>query len=167
MRQLRRCSSPRSHRQEGRRCDVNPISHPRGQTFSTNNKMGRASGSPSPVVRQTLAPWVYSRNPAGQSRRGFRRSALWSSAGFPDGAGGKEPACQCKRHKKWRFNPWVGKLPWRRKRHPTPVLLPGESHGQRSPVGRRPRGRKESDTTEQRGTAHVTASHCRVGFCCT
>ena len=37
----------------------------------------------------------------------------------------------------------------RRQWHPTPVLLPGKSHGQRSLVGCSPRGRKESDTTEQ------------------
>ena len=30
------------------------------------------------------------------------------------------------------FNPWVGKIPWRRRRQPTPVFLPGESYGQRS-----------------------------------
>ena len=42
------------------------------------------------------------------------------------------------------FNPWVRKIPWRRKWQPTPVLLPGKSHGQRSPWGG-----KESDTTEQ------------------
>ena len=41
------------------------------------------------------------------------------------------------------------KTPWRRKWHPTPVFLPGESHGQRSLVGYSPRGRKESDTTER------------------
>ena len=38
---------------------------------------------------------------------------------------------------------------WRRQWHPTPVLLPGESHGQRSLVGYSPWGRKESDTTER------------------
>ena len=48
-----------------------------------------------------------------------------------------------------RFNPWVGKIPWRRKWQPTPVFLPGKSHGQRSLVGYSPRSRKESDTTEQ------------------
>ena len=47
------------------------------------------------------------------------------------------------------FDPWVGKIPWRRKRQPTPVLLPGKSHGWRSLVGYSPRGRKESDTTER------------------
>ena len=40
-------------------------------------------------------------------------------------------------------------MPWRRKWQPTPVLLPGESHGRRSLVGYSPRGRKESDTTER------------------
>ena len=44
-----------------------------------------------------------------------------------------ESVClQCRRP---RFNPWVGKIPWRRKWQSTPVLLPGESHGQRSLVG--------------------------------
>ena len=47
------------------------------------------------------------------------------------------------------FSPWVGKIPWRRKWQPTPVFLPEESHGQRSLVGSSPRGRKESNTTEQ------------------
>ena len=44
---------------------------------------------------------------------------------------------------------WVGKILWRRKWQPTPVLLPGKSHGQRSLVGYSPQGHKESDTTEQ------------------
>ena len=46
-----------------------------------------------------------------------------------------------------RLDTWVGKIPWRRKGQPTPVFLPGESHGQRSLVGYGPRGHKESDTT--------------------
>ena len=46
------------------------------------------------------------------------------------------------------FNPWVGKIPWRRKWQPTPALLPGESHGRRSLVGYSPRVHKESDMTE-------------------
>ena len=48
------------------------------------------------------------------------------------------------------FDPWVGKIPWRRKWQSTPVLLPGKSHGQRSLVGYSPWGRKELDTTEFR-----------------
>ena len=46
------------------------------------------------------------------------------------------------------FDTWVRKIPWRRKWQPTPVFLPGESHGQRSLVGYSPWGDKESDTTE-------------------
>ena len=38
---------------------------------------------------------------------------------------------------------------WRRQWHPTPVLLPGKSHGRRSPVGCSPWGRKELDSTER------------------
>ena len=39
-----------------------------------------------------------------------------------------------------RFDPWVGKIPWRRNWQPIPVFLPGKSHGQRSLVGYRPWG---------------------------
>ena len=56
-----------------------------------------------------------------------------------------------------RFNPWVGKIPWRRAWQPTPVFLPGESHGQRSLAGYSPRGCKESDMTEQLRTAQFLA----------
>ena len=52
--------------------------------------------------------------------------------GFPGGTSGKEPACQCRRHKRRGFNPWVGKIPWRRAWQSTSVFLPGESHGQRN-----------------------------------
>ena len=54
---------------------------------------------------------------------------------FPGGASGKEPTCQCRRH---GFVPWVVKIPWRRKQQPTPVFLPGKSHGQRSLAGYSP-----------------------------
>ena len=49
----------------------------------------------------------------------------------------------------WRhgFDPWVGKMPWRRKWQPTPVILPGKSQEQRSLAGYSPWGRKEWDTT--------------------
>ena len=64
-------------------------------------------------------------------------------SGFPGGASGKESACQRRRP-----DPWDGKIAWRRKWQPTPVFLPGESHGQRSLGGYSPQGCKESDTTE-------------------
>ena len=62
---------------------------------------------------------------------------MLSFGAFPGGASGKEPACQCRRHKRCGFNPWVGKIHWRRKWQPTPAFLPGESHGQRSLTGYR------------------------------
>ena len=49
--------------------------------------------------------------------------------GFPGGASGKEPPCQCRR---CRFDPWVGQIPWRRKWQPNPVFLPGEFNGRMS-----------------------------------
>ena len=58
--------------------------------------------------------------------------------GFPGGASGKEPTCQCRRHKRYGFHPWVRKILWRRAWQPTPVFLSGESHGQRSLVGYSP-----------------------------
>ena len=60
------------------------------------------------------------------------------SQGSQGGTGGKEPACQCRRHKRGGFDPWVDKIPWRRKWQPTPAFLPGESHEWRSLVGYNP-----------------------------
>ena len=65
-------------------------------------------------------------------------SAQRSVLDFPGGASGKEHACQCRRHKRCGFDPWVRKMPWRRARQPTPVFLPGEPHGQGSLVGYSP-----------------------------
>ena len=58
----------------------------------------------------------------------------------------QERVClQCRRS---RFDPWVGKIRWRGKWQPTPVILPGKSHGWRNLSGYSPWGCKESDTTE-------------------
>ena len=65
---------------------------------------------------------------------------------FPGGSDGK---ASCLQHGRPGFDPWVGKMLWRRKWQPTLVLLPGKSHEQRSLVGYSPWGRKEPDTTEQ------------------
>ena len=74
----------------------------------------------------------------------------WTNSylGFPDGTSGKESPSQYRRCKRWGLNPWARTIPWRRKWQPTPVFLPGESHGQRSLEGYSPVGRKESDMTE-------------------
>ena len=53
-----------------------------------------------------------------------------------------------KRQKRCRFDPWFGKIPSRRKWQPTPVFLPGESHGQRSLTGYSPWDQKELDVIE-------------------
>ena len=68
----------------------------------------------------------------------------------------EEPACQYRRCKRCRFDPRVRKIPWRGAWQPTPVFLPGQSHGQRSLAGYGPQGHKELDMTE--GTQHNTAA---------
>ena len=72
--------------------------------------------------------------------------------GFPGGPSGKELTCQCRRCKRHRFSPWVRKIPWRRAQQPTPVFLPGESHGQGSLVYS-PWGHRELNMTERLSTA--------------
>ena len=64
----------------------------------------------------------------------------------PGGSDGREICLQCRRP---RFDPWVGKIPWRRKWLPTPVFLPGKFHRQRNLVGYNPWAHKESNVTEQ------------------
>ena len=59
---------------------------------------------------------------------------------------GKGSVCQYKRP---GFDPWVQKMPWRRKWQPTAVFLLGKSHGQRSLAGYNPCGCKESDMKQQ------------------
>ena len=66
---------------------------------------------------------------------------------LPRWLSGKESTCQCRRHRRLKFYPWVGKMPWRRAWQPTSVFLPGKSHGQRSLAGYSPWGRKEMDMT--------------------
>ena len=76
-----------------------------------------------------------------QSRTRLKRLSSSSSSGVPllgaspDGASGKESACQCRRTKRLGFDPWVWKIPWRMKWPPTPVFLPEKSHGPRSLAG--------------------------------
>ena len=69
-------------------------------------------------------------------------------AGLPWWLSGKESSCQCRRFRRHGFNPWVGKVLWRRKWQPASVFLPEKSHGQRSLTGYSPRGHEESDMTE-------------------
>ena len=65
--------------------------------------------------------------------------------GFPAGSMVKNPPAKTGDTGDSSFDPWVGKIPWRREWQPTPVFLPGESHGQRSLVGYSPWGPKETE----------------------
>ena len=64
--------------------------------------------------------------------------------------------------KRYRFDPWVRKISCRRAWQPTPVFLPGESHGQRSLEGYGPESHKESDTTE--ATQHACIHGYKQGL---
>ena len=87
-------------------------------------------------VTETADPWA--RVDLGQagSKQGLPRDSVVKNS----------PAVQGRR--RCRLDPRVGKIPWRRARQPTPVFLPGESHGQTSLAGYNPQGRRESDTAK-------------------
>ena len=74
-----------------------------------------------------------------------------------------ELACQFRKCKRCGFNPWVWKIPWRRAQQPTPVFLPGNSHGQRSLAGYNPWGCEKSDKTE--ATQHTCTQFCFLFKC--
>ena len=75
-----------------------------------------------------LALWIFAHD--SQSRSLSLPLEYVPLCGLLGGASGREPACQCWRLKRRRVNPWVRKIPWRRKGQPTPVFVPGKSHGQ-------------------------------------
>ena len=68
----------------------------------------------------------------------FPKTFKFESKGLPGGASGKESTNQSRRRKGRRFDPRVGKIPWRRKRQPVLIFLPGKFHGQRSLEGYSP-----------------------------
>ena len=70
---------------------------------------------------------------------GFSRQEYWSGL-------------LCRRHKRWRFDPWIRNIPWRRAWQPTPVFLPRKFHRQRSLVGYSPFGLKRVRQLKQLGT---------------
>ena len=75
---------------------------------------------------------------------------LWN--GLPRWLSGEDSACQHRRHARLQFDPRIGKSPWRRKWQATPVLLSGESHRQRSPVGYSLQHHRGSETTQHTHT---------------
>ena len=86
-------------------------------------KKGRGSTAPQAICIGTLGSLVFLSHQIHRT---------------PEGSSGEEPACQRKRCRRCRFDPGVRKMPWRRKWKPTPVFLPGKSHGQRSLEGYSP-----------------------------
>jgi len=116
-----------------------PAGRCRGQDLnSTIRTLAAAQGSnPYPLYRNH---GILTAGPPGKS---LDTISYKEFQGFPGGTGGKEPICQCKR---CRFHPWFEKILWRRAWQPTPVFLPGESHGQRN--RRATVHREELDMTE-------------------
>ena len=104
-------------------------------------------------------PWPFHADSLGNQRE--YRSCLdlskVSVESFPCGSAGKKICLQCRRP---GFDPWVGKIPCRRERLPTPVFWPGEFHGQYSPLGC-----KESDMTEWLSISHSFKVSIPVFFC--
>ena len=79
---------------------------------------------------------------------------------FPGGASAKEPACQCRKGKRRRFDSWVWKIPWRKKWQPTPVFMPRESPWTEEPgglqsMGSQRVGHDRSDLAHTRAHTHT------------
>ena len=79
----------------------------------------------------------------------------WGATAFSN-ANGKEPACQCRRLNRCRFDSWLGKIPWRRAWQPTAEFCL-EKPMDRSLMGHSPKGCKELDMTEMTQRAHMHA----------
>ena len=102
---------------------------------------------------------TYHSSPA--ASRVFSVSFLFSSfimmfLGFPGGSDGKESACKAR---DLSSIPGLGRFPWRRSWQPTPVFLPGDSHGQKSLVSYSPWGHRESHMTEHLSAHTHTHTH--------
>ena len=108
-----------------------------------------------PPPRKKIKNSIY--NPCNHKLKQWLQISTWNSGililppfgmsctlllGFPDGSVVKNPSVIAGKCRRWGFNPWVGKISWRRKWQPTLVFLPGESHGQRSLEGYSPQRHK-------------------------
>ena len=123
------------------------------------NRSLRPTGTPATVlVTSTQGPWgqlfvalpvliLKSTDLTSFSAGVFILKQLHDLLGLLWELSGIEPACDAGDARRHKFDPWVGKIPWRRKWQPTPVFLPGESHGQRSLAGYSPWGCQRVDMT--------------------
>ena len=99
-----------------------------------------------------------------KNSKGRWNCTIWSEVCrplLPKWLSGKESTCQCRRPKRHKFDPWVGKIPWGRKWQLTPIFLPGKSHGRRSrlqSVGSQRNGHNwaTEQTQQQLQTIHVS-----------
>ena len=124
------------------------IDHQKSSSFRYSKQCNR-----NPFITHITLPQPLTRSPiplilraASETFTHKRFFKSWNPSGLP-----WRLCLPWRRHRRSGFDPWVRKILWRRKWQPTPVLLPGESHGQKSLVGYSLWGWKESDTTEATG----------------
>ena len=108
------------------------------------------------ILAEDMLPHIH-----GSKLRRLQLEAVSASLSFrlypeelqnPRGLSGKESACQCRRSKRCRLDPWVGKISWSRKWQPTPIFFLRKPHRQKILMGQSPWGVKESDMTERLST---------------
>ena len=125
-----------------------------GKVLGRGQMAQNYQASPSPTTS------LLSSNPEALQLCCSRVAPTWMGLeAFPGGSSGKQSACQCRRHNRLGFVLWVRKIPWSRKWQHTPGFLPQKLQGQRSLVGHRPWGHKESDISE-----HSTYSRSKIYF---
>ena len=88
--------------------------------------------------------------------------------GLPRWLSGKESTCQCRRNRRHRFNPWITKIPWKRKWQPPPVFLPGKIPWTEQPGGLQSMGSQKSHTRLSDYTTTYTHHHVQNSMetCC-
>ena len=128
-------------------CDLGKLTSPSISVLRTEIKM-----TPSPLITNRKIKCESAKCITGSQSffscfYFFPLNYMLQVGAFPGGASSKEPAYQCRRHKRCGFDPWVMKILWRVWQS-TPVFLPGELHEQRSLAGYSPYRNEESDTTE-------------------
>ena len=117
---------------------------PGTQLHSDTHKAGRSEGK-KPQVTSTFSKTDKNEG----TQEGVLVNVTWS--GFPLCSQASLVAQMVKNLPQYRrpgFNPWMGRIPWRREWRPTPVFLPEEFHGQRNLAGYSPWGHKESNMAE-------------------
>ena len=130
--------------------------------------MPSSRGSPQPRDRTQVSHIAGRYFTLWATRETHHALASWTAAlsnvdirAFLGGSAGKEPACQCRRHKRPPVQSLGQEDTLRRKWQLVPICLPGKFHGKRSLVGYSPWGCKESDTTEHTNVdiTHTISKH--------